>query len=131
VKALNARPDLAAHQQVIRASTQEVVTRLVELLGARLVAYIGGVGETRAVREWMIDGRDHREPRGDTSPRLREALTIALMLASREKPPTIQAWLMGLNPQLDDRAPARLLRDGDADAQAAVLGAARAFLIGG
>lgn len=127
MKALHARPDLAAHQEVIRASTQEVVKKLVDLLGARLVAYIGGVGETRAVREWMAD----REPRGDTAARLREALTIALMLESREKPATIQAWFMGLNPQLDDRAPARLLRDGDTDAQSAVLGAARAFLIGG
>ena len=48
----NARPDLAAHQQVVRLDAREVARQLVDLLGARLVAYLGGVGETRAVRQW-------------------------------------------------------------------------------
>jgi hypothetical protein len=49
-----------------------------------------------------------------------------------ESPRIAQAWMQGLNPQLDDRSPARLLREGDVDEVGpAVIGAARAFLIGG
>ena len=43
-----------------------------------------------------------------------------------------QAWFQGLNPQLEDRSPARLLREGDLDAVGPeVIGAARAFLADG
>ena len=43
-----------------------------------------------------------------------------------------QAWFQGLNPQLGDRSPLRLLREGDLDEVGPeVIGAARAFLAGG
>jgi hypothetical protein len=37
------------------------------------------------------------------------------MLAEAESPRIAQAWMQGLNPQLDDRSHASLLRDGDVD----------------
>jgi hypothetical protein len=44
----------------------------------------------------------------------------------------VQAWFQGLNPHLDDRSPARLLREGDlAEVGPMVLAAARAFQVGG
>lgn len=52
--------------------------------------------------------------------------------AAADRPEVARAWFQGLNPQLDDRSPARLLREGDLDETGpAVLGAARAFLAGG
>jgi hypothetical protein len=40
--------------------------------------------------------------------------------------------MQGLNPQLEDRSPARLLREGELqEVGPAVIGAARAFLVGG
>jgi hypothetical protein len=43
-----------------------------------------------------------------------------------------QAWFQGLNPQLEDRSPARLLREGDLDdVGPQILAAARAFAVGG
>lgn len=126
--AAHARPDLAAHQVAMRYGTKEVVSQLVEILGAKLVAYIAGVGETRAVRQWMIG---QRNPQPDSVVRLREALVVAKMIAANDSAATAQAWFMGLNPQLDDRSPARMLRDGDDDTLAMVRGAARAFLVGG
>jgi hypothetical protein len=43
-----------------------------------------------------------------------------------------RAWFQGLNPQLDDRSPARLLREGDVDEIGPeVIAAERAFLVGG
>ena len=127
--ATRSRPDFAAHQRAMRASFPEVVSDLREVLGARLVAYLGGVSETRAVRQWA-DG--DREPVAGVKQRLRVALQVALVIAEADGPEIAQAWFQGVNPQLDDRSPARLLRDGDLEETGpAVVGAARAFLIGG
>ncbi len=121
-----ARPDLAAHERAIRSTFPEVAAGLRNLLGARLVAYLGSVGETRAVHAWT-DGS--RTPSLDTQVRLRLALQIATMLAAADTAEVVQAWFQGLNPQLDDRSPARLLREGDLDdAGPLVTAAARAFL---
>jgi len=122
------RPELA-HAQAIRADFPEVVSTLREVLGRRLVAYLGGVKETRAVNQWA-DG--DRAPGAEVQGRLRLALQIALMVAYADGPRVTQAWFQGLNPQLDDRSPARVLREGDLERDGqAVLGAARAFLVGG
>jgi hypothetical protein len=124
-----ARPDLAAHTKAVRASFPELVTELRSVLGARLVAYLGSVKETRAVRQWA-DGE--REPSEGVRNRLRVALQVALSLAEAESPEIAQAWFQGLNPQLDDRSPARMLREGELEEVGpAVIAAARAFLIGG
>jgi hypothetical protein len=112
----------------MRYDTREAIAQLAEILGTKLVAYIAGVTETRAVREWIAGERD---PRTDVQVRLRDALVIAKMIEKHDNASTAQAWFMGLNPQLEDRSPARLLRDGDEDARATVRGAARAFLVGG
>ena len=125
----NARPDLVAHETVVRMPIKEVVQNLVELLGGKLVAYIAGVTETRAVRQWA---EGSREVRDDAKARLREALTVALTVASKDDARVVQAWFQGLNPQLDDRSPARLLREGDLERVARdVRQAARAFVVGG
>ena len=54
------------------------------------------------------------------------------MLAKRENPTLIQSWLTGLNPELRDRVPLRLMRENDLETVAPeIMGAARAFLAGG
>ena len=100
-----------------------------ELLGAKLVAYLGGVAETRAVHQWA---EGERMPSDEVQQRLRFALRVALPIATADSPTIAQAWFQGLNPQLDDRSPARLLRDGELDEVGpAIVAAERAFLIGG
>jgi hypothetical protein len=124
-----ARPDFAAHIRAVRANFPEVASELRALLGARLVAYLGSVRETRAVRQWA---EGEREPSEEVRNRLRLALQVALPLAQAESAQIAQAWFQGLNPQLDDRSPARMLREGQLDEVGpAVIAAARAFLIGG
>jgi hypothetical protein len=123
------RPGLAAHTLAVRSTFPEVVAALRDLLGPRLLAYLGSVRETRAVHPWA-DGV--RAPSEAVQQRLRGALQVASMLAEAEGPRIAQAWLQGLNPQLEDRSPARLLREGDLqEVGPAVIGAARAFLVGG
>lgn len=124
-----ARPDFEAHSKSVRASFPDVVEELRTVLGARLVAYLGSVRETRAVNQWA-DGS--REPAAEVQQRLRVALQIALTIAASESAQVAQAWFQGLNPQLDDRSPARLLREGDVnEVGPLVITAARAFLVGG
>ncbi len=54
------------------------------------------------------------------------------MISDHEGPRVVQAWLTGLNPELKDRVPVRLLRDENIETVGPeILGAARAFLAGG
>lgn len=123
------RPDLEAHRHAMRSDLPTVVREVRDLLGARLGAYVAGVGETRALHEWA-DGT--RTPGPDAQRRLRLALQLAKLIADRDGAATAQAWFQGLNPQLDDRSPARLIREGDIDdVGGPVVAAARAFVVGG
>jgi hypothetical protein len=122
-----ARPDLTAHHRALRLSTPEVIQRLVTLLGRKFTAYIGGVKDVRAVDRWVAGGDIY----GDAEARLRFAFQVAETLAGHDSPAVIQAWLTGVNPELGDRVPIRLLREGDLHVVApSLLGAARAFIAG-
>lgn len=114
----------------MRVPFETAVKELRDLITPRLVAYIGGVRATRAVNQWAQGKRDVKS--AEIEDRLRFALQVALLLSEHCAPRVVQAWFQGLNPHLDDRSPARLLRDGDLDeAGPLVLAAARAFLVGG
>ncbi len=120
------RPDLAAHAHAVRIPFSEVAFELRALLGARLVAYLGSVRETRAVHQWA---ESKRQPAQETQQRLRYALQIAQTLSDVDGPEVTQSWFQGLNPSLGDRSPARLLREGDLDEVGpSVAEAARTFL---
>ncbi|NGP09035.1 hypothetical protein G6038_26880 [Rhodococcus sp. 14C212] len=120
------RPDLLAYHQAARMSPVEPVTALRELLGARLVAHLGRGPETRAVRQWA---EGTRAVGSDTDlARLRVAYRAARLICDCDSPMVAQAWFQGLNPILDDRAPALLLREGElADVGPQVSAAARQF----
>lgn len=124
MKTMTARADLNAHSEAIRLAPSDLVYRLREILGAKLVAYLGSVKETRAVRQWA---EGEREPSQAALARLRVAYRVSAMLREAEDAKVVQAWFMGMNPRLDDVAPARLLREGDEDATRRVIDAARAF----
>lgn len=124
-----ARGGLQAYHDSVRLNEAELVTHLRDILGAKLVAYLGSVKETRAVRQWA-DGE--RAPSAEVMTRLRHAYHVAALLAERDARGTVQAWFQGMNPQLDDVPPARLLREGLLDDVAPkVLAAARAFAAAG
>lgn len=121
------KPTLS-HQEAIRLPFPEVVERLRGLLGNRLVAYIGGVKETRAVRQWA---EGERAPSEAVQQRLRHALMAASMISERDTAAIVQSWFQGANPKLEFRAPARVLREGEDQQQAFsdVLAAAHAFIV--
>lgn len=121
------RPDLNAHGLALRLPTGELVQKLVDVIGRKLTAYIGGVKDVRAVDRW-IEGR---EMYGDAEQRLRFAFQVVSTLREHDSAKVVQAWLTGVNPELGDRVPLRLLRENEIHEIApAVLQAARAFLAG-
>lgn len=88
---------------------REVVSAAQDILGPKIVAYIGHATHARTVRAWA-DGVDAPNP--EIEQRLRVACYAAVLLREREGNATIQSFFVGMNPQLDDESPAALLRDG-------------------
>jgi hypothetical protein len=86
--------------------TSFIVRRLVDILGARLCAVIGGVKQTSAVREW-IDGK---EPTIATVRTLRFALRVAESIERRYGSAIAQSWFQGANRTLGDESPALLIK---------------------
>jgi hypothetical protein len=122
------RPDLAAHREALSLPIDVLIGKLVEIIGRKLTAYVGDVHDVRDIDLWMSGGELH----SSSEARLRFAYQIARMLADRDDPKVVQAWLIGLNPELDDRAPLRLMRESDLKSVAPeIMGAARAFAVGG
>jgi len=121
------RPDLFAHREVVRLPASKVVAKLVEIVGRKLTAYIGGVKDARAVDRWIAGGGIY----GGAERRLRFAFQVVRALSELDSPAVVQAWLTGVNPELGDRVPLRLMRENEIDAVApAILSAARAYLSG-
>lgn len=119
------KPDLAAFEAAYSMKPEEVAYELRHHLGARLVAFLAGVKETRAVHEWADQGRTMHSA---SEQRLRLAYHVYRLITLRDNDQVAQAWFQGLNPKLGDRSPARLLRDGDLEEVGPdVLKAARAF----
>ena len=122
------RPDLQAHRKATLAPFNEVVTGLVAIIGRKLTANIASVKDVRAIDRWLHNA----SPQKDVEERIRLGYQIASMMAQFDSPAVVQAWLIGLNPELDDDVPIRLLREGDLRADGKrVLNAARAFVAGG
>jgi hypothetical protein len=125
---VNPRPDLEAHRKATNAEFPEIVEGLVSLIGRKLTAYIASVKDARAINRWL----ENAVPQKDVQQRLRLAYHVVAMLSKCDSAPVVQAWLIGLNPELDDQVPIRLLREGDLESDGRrVLGAARAFVAGG
>jgi hypothetical protein len=108
----------------LRLPIKDVVSNLAHILGAPIVAVLGGAKSTRSVRQWMsgevVPGQDGR---------LRVALSVVHILQTREKPDVIRAWFAGNDPHLDDKNPVVLLAEQDGAAtRELVIAAARNFI---
>jgi len=122
------RPDLVAHRESLSLPLPELVSQLTNSIGRKLTAYVAGLKDVRGVDRW-IEGS---EPYGDVESRLRFTFQVVRTLRDYDSTDVVRAWLTGVNPELGDRVPIRVLRDGDLNAVAGeVLGAARAFIAGG
>jgi hypothetical protein len=116
---------MRAYDDAIRSTFPELVTKLRDIVGVRLVAYIGNVKSTKPVAEWAVGPREPGELDRD---RLFVAYQIAALLRERNEAVTVQSWFKGMNPALNDLSPARVLREGDpTEVGPEVMAAAKAF----
>ncbi len=105
----------------------ELIESLRRLLGDKLVAYIASVEATSTVAHWA-DPANSQSPSADVAARLIAAHHAAALLSKRDSAAVTQAWFQGRNPRLDDKAPARCLREHElAEVAPRLLAAARAF----
>src|SRR5436305_8270734 len=102
-----ARPDLLAHRRAVTAAFPTVARELSSIIGRKLTAYIGGAKDVRAVDRWIAGNLPYR----DAEDRLRFAYRVVTALNSGDHASVVQAWLTGLNPELDDRSAIRLMRE--------------------
>ena len=103
-----------------------IVTELRTVLGAKLVAYVSGATDTRTIREWA---EEIGTPSGQAAERLRLVHEIVEELRRSESVRTISTWLQGMNPVLNDRSPARVIREEPVDdARAHVIAATHALV---
>jgi hypothetical protein len=116
-----------AHERAVRASAAEMATFLQSLVGQKITAMIAGVDDPKAVGKWS---RSERAPRGAAEQRLRDAYHVATLLSLGESEETARAWLVGMNPLLEDRAPAAVFA-AFPDGGARAMRAAKAFLANG
>jgi hypothetical protein len=116
-----------AHERTVRANPAEMASFLQDLVGQKLTALATGIDDPKAIGKWA---RGERVPRGDAARRLRDAFQVAMLISLGESPETARAWLVGMNPHLDDRAPAAVFA-AFPDGGERVMRAARAFLAHG
>src|SRR5271155_3456739 len=122
------RPDPLAYREATTLEFSKLVLELTAILGKKLTAYIASVKDARVVERWISGS----EPDEGVEERLRLAYRLAKAINDDEGSRVVQAWFTGLNPELNDRVPVRLLREENIEAVGPeILGAARAFLAGG
>lgn len=122
------RPDLQAYREATTLEFSKLVAELTAILGKKLTAYIASVKDVRAVDRWMAGSEAYK----GVEERLRLSFRLAKMISDQDGQRVAQAWFTGLNPELNDRVPIRLLRDENLERVGPeLLGAARAFLAGG
>lgn len=111
------------HRMETRSSTADIAAALQRLFGRELTAVMAGVDNTRTVGQWA---RGESSPHSSNERRLRSAFRVAsLLLEGGESERTVRSWFMGMNPHLDDRSPAEVIKVNPAE----VMEAAKDFLI--
>ena len=107
---------------------QELVSGIIRAVGRKLTSCIAGLADVRSVDAWTAG----EKPTGDIEDRLRLAYEIVSLIQAHDSARVSQAWLTGINPELGNQVPLRLLREGELDTVGpGIRSAARAFVIGG
>jgi len=92
---------------VARKSIADIAAYLQQHIGQRPTAYLSGLKDAKTVGQWAA-GRV--TPRGAATLRLRHAYHAVRIIVEAFGYETAGAWLFGMNRQLDDEAPAFVLR---------------------
>lgn len=115
-----------AYREATIKPVSEIAQTLQGLLSRRLTAYIVGVKDGKTISRWATgETTDIRE---DSEIKLRTAYELVKLITNFDSEQVARAWMIGLNPQLDDSSPAEMIHEGRLKE---VRAAARAFIVGG
>lgn len=97
------------YYEAMKLPFPDVVTGLVQLIGKKLTAYVASLTDAD-----IIDGWQNGTPADpEAEARVRFAYRVAKGISQQYSPGVAQAWLQGVNPELDDRVAIQLIREED------------------
>lgn len=114
----------SAHKAAVESPSTVIVARLQEALGRDVVAVITGKN-SRQVSRWVSG--DAKPPMKEQQ-LLRDTFQVVQLLSEVDPDDVVRAWFIGMNPQLEDAAPAEVIASGRVRD---VMAAARAFVNAG
>lgn len=107
---------------------EAITQQLIAMIGYKLTAYIGKAHDVQEVSRWATG----KEVNSDIAKRLRFTHQLVSLLSQEESLPVIQSWLTGLNPDLSNQQPLKLIRESNLQQVGPqIIKAARIFLIEG
>ncbi|MFD9541387.1 XRE family transcriptional regulator [Streptomyces sp. NPDC060022] len=110
-----------AHRDTAGQPIAEIARFLQDTFSQRVAAFIAGVEDPKQVGRWA---RELNTPRFDSEFRLRTAYHVFTYIMHCENQHIARAWMMGMNPQLDDDSPIEAI---SAERFKEVMAAARSF----
>lgn len=115
------------HRKAINTDLATMASTLVTVMGRALIAGIVGIRNPKTISRWasgeVTSVRDRY-----SEERLIATYQVVSLLREEYGNDTIRAFMLGMNPVLNDEAPAIALRDGNFKG---AMDAARNFLAGG
>ncbi|MFJ8004064.1 XRE family transcriptional regulator [Streptomyces fagopyri] len=113
-----------AHRDTAQQTIADIARFLQDVFSQRIVAVLAGIGDSKQVGNWA---KGQNAPRFDAEVRLRTAYQVFKLVESGENCHIARAWMIGMNPQLEDCSPLQAIAD---DHFKEVMSAARSYLQG-
>ncbi|MFD7720846.1 XRE family transcriptional regulator [Streptomyces sp. NPDC059814] len=116
-----AEAEAHALREATKRTPAQMAGFLQDTFSQRVAALIAGVDDPKQVGRWV---RQQNTPRIDSENRMLAACQIFAFIARCENEHIARAWMMGMNPQLEDDSPIEAIAEGRFKE---VMGAARSF----
>lgn len=118
---------IEAHRKAVNADLKTIASTLIEVLGRPITAGIVGIRNPKTISRWASGEVTSVRDRWSEE-RLLATYQVVDLILDEFGPETVRAFMLGMNPVLNDEAPAIALRDGDFKG---AMDAARNLIAGG
>lgn len=119
---------IEAHRKAVNADLKTMASTLVEVLGRPITAYMVHVRNVKTISRWASGEVANVRDRYSEERLLAAFQVISLLLDDDVPPSIIRQLMMGMNPVLNDGAPAEAIREGNF---IGAMDAAKNYLAGG
>lgn len=119
---------IEAHRKAVNADLKTMASTLVDVLGRSITAYMVHVRNVKTVSRWASGEVASVRDRYSEERLLAAFQIVSLLLEDDVHPSIIRQLMMGMNPVLNDGAPAEAIREGNF---IGAMDAAKNYLAGG